>query len=50
MANIIRLYNVGKIKKAGPFGDDGNWRGIFIIDAATKVEVETLLTTHPAIS
>ena len=50
MANITRLYNEGKIKVAGPFGDDGNWRGIFIFDAATKEEVETLLTTDPAIS
>ncbi len=50
MANITRLYNDGKIKVAGPFGDDGNWRGIFIFDAATKEEVDTLLTTDPATS
>jgi len=50
MANITRLYNEGKIKVAGPYGDDGNWRGIFVFDAATKEEVETLLTTDPAIS
>lgn len=50
MANITRLYNDGKIKVAGPFGDDGNWRGIFIFDCATKEEVEVLLTTDPAIS
>src|SRR4051812_38250996 len=30
LANINRLYNDGKIKVAGPFGDDGQWRGIFI--------------------
>jgi len=50
MANITRLYNEGKIKVSGPYGDDGNWRGIFVFDAATKEEVETLLTTDPAIS
>src|SRR5213596_2343125 len=38
LANITRLYNEGKLKVAGPFGDDGNWRGIFIFDCATKEE------------
>jgi uncharacterized protein YciI len=49
MANINRLYYEGKIKVAGPFGDDGNWRGIFIFDCASKEEVESLLKTDPAI-
>jgi uncharacterized protein len=50
LANITRLYNEGKIKVAGPFGDDGNWRGIFIFDCATKEEAEKLLNTDPAIA
>jgi len=50
LTNITRLYNEGKIKVAGPFGDNGNWRGIFIFDCATKEEVEQLLNTDPAIS
>ena len=50
MANITRLYNDGKIKVAGPFGDDGNWRGIFNLDRLTKYDAETLLATNPAIS
>jgi uncharacterized protein len=50
MANINKLYYDGKIKVAGPFGDDGNWRGIFIFDAATKEDVESLLNTDPAVS
>jgi uncharacterized protein len=49
MANINKLYYEGKIKVAGPFGDDGDWRGVFIFDCATKEEVETLLKTDPAI-
>lgn len=49
MDNINRLANEGKIMVAGPFGDNGNWRGIFIFDAATKEEVETYLNTDPAI-
>jgi len=50
MANINRLYHAGKLKVAGPFGDDGNWLGIFIFDCETKEEVEKLLITDPAIA
>jgi uncharacterized protein len=49
MANISRLYYEGKLKVAGPFGDEGNWKGIFIFDCNTKEEVETLLNTDPAV-
>jgi uncharacterized protein len=50
MANIKRLYNMGKLIIAGPFGDDSNWRGIFIFDCGTKEEVEGYLETDPAIA
>ena len=50
MANISKLAEKGKIVVAGPFGDDGNWRGIFIFDAATKEEVEGYLKDDPAIA
>ncbi len=50
MANIKKLYSEGKLKVAGPFGDDGNWRGVFIFDVATKEEVEEILNTDPAIA
>ena len=49
MANINRLYNEGKLKVAGPFGDEGKWVGIFIFDCANKEEVEKLLVTDPAV-
>ena len=54
LANINRLYNEGKLKVAGPFGD-GDWLGLFIFDASadgckTKEEIEKLLTTDPAIA
>ena len=49
MANITRLYYEGKLKVAGPFGDDGKWIGIFIFDCTNKEEVESLLKTDPAI-
>lgn len=50
MANIRKLYAAGKLKVAGPFGDDGDWRGIFIFDCPGKEEVEKLLQTDPAIA
>jgi uncharacterized protein YciI len=50
LANINRLYYEGKIKVAGPFGDRGDWKGIFIFDCETKEEVEKLLQTDPAIA
>ena len=48
--NIIRLAQMGKILVAGPFGDNTNWRGIFIFDCKTKEEVEEYLKTDPAIA
>ena len=50
MANINRLYKAGKLKVAGPFGDDGNWLGIFIFDSPSKEAVEKDLKTDPAIA
>lgn len=50
IANIERLAKMGKILVAGPFGDDTNWRGIFIFDCKTQEEVEALLKTDPAIA
>jgi uncharacterized protein YciI len=49
LANITRLYNEGKLKVAGPFGDRGGWIGLFILDCADKAEAEQLVQTDPAI-
>jgi len=49
LANMGILYKQGKLKVAGPFGDEGNWQGVFIFDCATKAETEALLQTDPAI-
>ena len=49
MANINKLADAGKLVVAGPFGDDGNWRGIFIFDTPTLEETEKLIKTDPAI-
>lgn len=54
MANINRLYYVGTLKLAGPFGEDGNWKAVFIFDLVagytTKEELETLLLADPVIT
>jgi len=47
--NITRLYKEGIIKVAGPFAEEDNWMGIFILDCPTKAEAEKYLQTDPAI-
>lgn len=49
MANIVRLANEGKCIMAGPFGDDGNWRGILILDVKDADEVKKEVEQDPAI-
>lgn len=49
MANMERLSREGKLMLAGPFGDDGNWRGVFVFDAESEDEVKSMLATDPAI-
>lgn len=49
MANINRLAAEGKLVLAGPFGDNGVLRGIYIFDVATVAEAEALTKTDPAI-
>ena len=48
--NIGRLYECGKLDMAGPFGDDTDWRGVFVFNVSTREEVEKLLQTDAAIS
>jgi uncharacterized protein len=48
-ANINRLAAEGKLVLAGPFGDDGALRGIYIFDVPTVAEAEALTRTDPAI-
>ena len=50
LANIRRLYSEGLLKVAGPFGDEGNWQGIFIFDIPDRKQLEQILRTDPAIA
>lgn len=49
IANIDRLANEGKLSIAGPFGDDGDWRGIFILNATSIEQAKQWCETDPAI-
>jgi len=49
MANIRNLADAGKLVVSVPFGDNGDWRGIFIFDCATLQEAEQLVKSDPAI-
>lgn len=50
LGNIEKMFNEGKCRLAGPFGDDGDTRGILIMDVASEDEVRELLKNDPAIS
>lgn len=49
MANIGRLADMGKILVAGPFGDDGDPRGIFIMNCKDEAEAKELCASDPAV-
>lgn len=50
LANIERLHGEGKLDLAGPFLDDGEWRGLFILNVESEEQARALLATDPAIS
>jgi len=39
----------GTLLIAGPFGDDGDMRGIVIYDVATKAEADSIINNDPAV-
>ena len=49
LANITRLHAEGKLLVAGPFLDNGIWRGIFIFKCATLAEAQALAASDPAV-
>ena len=49
LANIQRLAKLGKLVAAGPFGDDGALRGIFVFRVASLEEARALSDTDPAV-
>lgn len=49
MANINRLAEMKKLVAAGPFGDNGRLRGIFVFRVASLEEAKVLTATDPAV-
>jgi uncharacterized protein YciI len=49
MANINQMAKDGKLAIAGPFGDEGDWRGIFIFKTKTIEEAKRLVEQDPMI-
>ena len=49
MANIERMADEGKLDIAGPFGHDGDWRGILILNVPTIEEAKAQVDRDPAI-
>jgi len=49
LANINRLAETKKLVMAGPFGDDGDYRGIFVFRAGSFNEAQALAATDPMI-
>lgn len=50
MDNIQYLAGIGKMVLAGPMMEDGDMRGIFILDVQSIEEAERLISVDPAIT
>lgn len=49
MANIQAYADRGLLQIAGPFMDDGDWRGIFILDVPDRAGAEAMCNDDPAV-
>ncbi len=49
IANIVRLAEMKKLVVAGPFGDDGDLRGVFVFRVDSLTEAKELAVTDPMI-
>ena len=49
MANMQAYAEKGVLQIAGPFMDDGDWRGIFILDVPDRAAAEAMCNDDPAV-
>lgn len=49
LANNRRLAQAGKLALAGPFTDDGIWRGAFVFKDGLLAEAEALVAEYPSV-
>ena len=49
LAHLGSLESTHGLQMAGPFGDDGHWRGLLVFDLATVEEAEEALAVDPAV-
>ena len=50
-SNMEKLHKEGILKVAGPFGkNDFTWRGLFILDCASREEAEKHVKTDPSVA
>ena len=49
LAHLTKMIEDGKSSVAGPFGDDGDIRGIVIYNTATFEEADSLANADPAV-
>jgi uncharacterized protein len=49
MANIQSYADKGLLQIAGPFMDDGDWRGIFILDVPDRAGAEAICNDDSAV-
>ncbi|MFQ5945065.1 MAG: YciI family protein [Anaerolineae bacterium] len=49
LANIARMKNSGELLVAGPFGDDGDLRGVYVFRVGSLEEALALTETDPSV-
>jgi uncharacterized protein YciI len=49
LANVVSLLNSGKAAIAGPFGDDNDLAGIFILRSASAAEAKSWVDADPSV-
>lgn len=49
MANMVTLHDEGKLILAGPFADEGKWRGLFLLRADSAAEAKAMVDADPAV-